>query len=264
MEMSKIALITGGSSGLGLAFAKILGKQGYSIIILARNQDKIQLAVNELNTFNIQSEGFSCDVSDESDLKQTSELIRNKYSQIDFLILNAGTVTVKLLKDYTNVGEIKNDLDIDLFGVIGSAYYFLHMLKPGSKVLMTSSGFGLVGSAGYSVYCAAKAGIVNFAESMRRELLHQKINVYVTCPGDMDTPQFRHEVESQPQWMKSDSPRKVVPVDRAANRILKQCKGRHKFLILSGSDVKLLYYVTKFVPRKFRDFLIDNLLPRPK
>ena len=262
--MSKIALITGGSSGLGLAYAKILGKQGYSILILARNQDKIQLAVNELNGLNIEAEGFSCDVSDDAELKQTSDLIRNKFVQIDFLILNAGTVTVKLLRDYTDVGEIKNDLNIDLFGVIGSAYYFLPLLKAGSKVLMTSSGFGLVGSAGYSVYCAAKAGIVNFAESMRRELLHQNINVYVACPGDMDTPQFRHEMESQPLWMKSDSPRKVVSVDWSANRILKQCKGKYNFLILSGSDVKLLYYVTKLVPRKFRDFLIDNLLPRPK
>ena len=80
----------------------------------------------------------------------------------------------------------------------------------------------------------------------------------------MDTPQFRHEMDSQPQWMKSDSPRKVVPVDWAAKRILKQCNGKYNFLILSGSDVKLLYYVTKLVPRKFRDFLIDNLLPRPK
>ena len=262
--MSKIALITGGSSGLGLAFAKVIGAQGYSVIVISRDLQKIQLAVNELNALKIEADGYSCDVSDENQLRQTSEIIRNKYSQIDFLILNAGIVTVKLLSDYTNVEEIKKDLDIDLFGVIGSAYYFLPLLKAGSKVLMTSSGFGLMGSAGYSVYCAAKAGIVNFAESVRRELLHQNINVYVTCPGDMDTPQFRREMDSQPLWMKSDSPRKVVPVDWAAKRILKQCKGKYNFLILSGSDVKLLYYVTKFFPRKFRDFLIDNLLPRPK
>jgi 3-dehydrosphinganine reductase len=262
--MSKTALITGGSSGLGLAFAKILGKQGFSILILARNQDKIQLAINELNRLSIKSEGFVCDVSDDAELKQTSEIIKSRFGQIDFLILNAGTVTVKLLSDYTGVDEIKKDLDTDLFGMIGSAYYFLPMLKEGSKVLMTSSGFGLVGAAGYSVYCAAKAGIVNFAESLRRELLHLKINVYVACPGDMDTPQFRHEMESQPLWMKSDSPRKVVPVDCAAKRILNKCKGKYNFLVISGSDVKLLYYVTKLFPRKWRDYLLDNMLPRPK
>jgi short-subunit dehydrogenase len=203
-------------------------------------------------------------VSDETELNQASEIIKAKYDQIDFLILNAGIVTVKLLGDYTRVDEIKNDLDTDLLGVICSTFYFLPMLKEGSKVLMTSSGFGLVGAAGYSVYCAAKAEIVNFAESLRRELLHLKINVYVACPGDMDTPQFRHEMESQPLWMKSDSPRKVVPVDWAANQILKKCNGRYNFLILSGSDVKLLYYVTKLVPRKWRDYLLDNMLPRPK
>ena len=129
---------------------------------------------------------------------------------------------------------------------------------------MTSSGFGIMGAAGYSIYCAAKAGIVNFAESLRREMLYKKIAVYVTCPGDMNTPQLQYEIANQPEWMKQNSPRKMMPVDKAAKKILKKCKGYSKFLILIGSDVKLLATVTKLLPRKWRDKLIDSMLPRPK
>jgi short-subunit dehydrogenase len=128
---------------------------------------------------------------------------------------------------------------------------------------MISSGFGLMGAAGYSMYCAAKAGIVNFAESLRRELLIRKINVYVACPGDMDTPQFHEEMKSSPAWMKKVTPRKLKPPRVVAEQILKQCRGSRKFLIIPASDVKVLVVVSKLVPRKFRDFLLDKMFPRP-
>ena len=129
---------------------------------------------------------------------------------------------------------------------------------------MISSGFGIMGAAGYSIYCAAKAGVVNFGESLRRELLYKDIAVYVACPGDMDTPQYRNEVKNQPEWMRQSSPRKVMPVEVAAREILKQCKGHKKYLILTGSDVKLLATASKILPRKWRDRLLDSMLPRPK
>lgn len=262
--MKKIALITGGSSGLGFAFAEILGKENYKILILARNQEKIENAIQKLKDQNIEAEGYVSDISNSSQLEQISETIKLKYSKIDFLILNAGVVTPKLLSEYTEIEEIQKDMNIDLMGHIYSTYYFSPLLVSGSKILMISSGFGLVGSAGYSIYCAAKAGLVNFAESIRRELLHKNIPVYVACPGDMDTPQFEYEITHQADWMKQSSPRKVMPVKKAAGKILKQCKGKYKFLILTGSDVKLLNIVTKILPRKLRDRLVDFMLPRPK
>jgi hypothetical protein len=80
----------------------------------------------------------------------------------------------------------------------------------------------------------------------------------------MDTPQFHNEVKNQPEWMKQGSPRKVMPVEKASRNILRQCRGKRKFLILSGSDVKLLNFVSKLVPRKLRDILLDGMMPRPK
>ena len=262
--MKKTALITGGSSGLGLSFARNLGRQGYAIVILARNKEKIEKVLLELKADAIDAEGYVCDISSEQQLQEVSGIVALKHKELDFLILNAGVVTPKLLSEYTETSEIKKDLEIDLLGVIYSAFFFLPMLKKNSRILMISSGFGLIGAAGYSVYCAAKAGIINFAESLRRELLCKDIRVYVACPGDMDTPQFENEMKNQPEWMKQGSPRKVLPVDAAANRILKQCSGKYKFLIISSFDVTLLSVVAKVLPRTLKDFVIDNMLPRPK
>jgi short-subunit dehydrogenase len=172
-------------------------------------------------------------------------------------------VTTKLLSDYTDTTSLKQDVEIDLWGTILTTWQFLPLLDRGSKILMISSGFGLMGTAGYSMYCAAKAGIVNFGESIRRELLGRNINVYVACPGDMDTPQFHEEMKNAPAWMKKETPRKLMSTRIVAARILKQCSGSRKFLILPASDVKLLVVVSKIVPRKFRDFLLDKMFPQP-
>ena len=261
---TQTALITGGSSGLGYAFAELLGNQGFEIIILARNKERIDRAIGNLGNSNIKATGIICDVTDTGQLSQAAEQVKDRNLKIDFLILNAGTVSTKLLCDYADATELKGDLETDLWGTIQSAYFFVPLLASGSRVLMISSGFGLMGSAGYSTYCAAKAGIINFGESLRRELLNKHIGVYVTCPGDMDTPQFAGEIAGQPAWMREQSsPRKLMPVNIAAKRILRQCSGKTKLLIIPSADVRLLIIVSKILPRKWKDRLLDRMFPRP-
>jgi 3-dehydrosphinganine reductase len=262
--MTKIALITGGSSGLGFSFARHLGDNGYRILIVSRNKERAEKAVEDLCILKISAENILCDVTNEAQVRNAAEVVRLKYGNIDFLILNAGEVSPKLLCDYKDVVELKKDLEVDLWGTIQCAYFFTPLLKEGSKLLMTSSGFGIVGAAGYSIYCAAKAGVVNFAESLRRELLFRKIAVYVSCPGDMDTPQLHYELANQPEWMKQNSPRRTMNVDLAAKKILEKCKGYGRFKILIGQDVKLLAFATRMLPGIWRDKLIDGMLPRPK
>ena len=261
--MKKVALITGGSSGLGYALAELLGKQDYSVIVVARNQDRINQAVSKLNAMNITAKGISCDITDEEGLKRTFDQIKTEYGKIDYLVLNAGVVTTKLLADYQSTSELKKDLEIDLVGTILSAHRFLPLLQGGSKVLMISSGFGLMGAAGYSMYCSAKAGIINFGESLRRELLSKNINVYVACPGDMDTPQFHEEVKNAPAWMKKETPRKLMKTEEVAVKILSQANGFKKYLIIPSGDVNMLVVLSKILPRKFRDSLLDKMFPRP-
>jgi 3-dehydrosphinganine reductase len=261
--MKKTALITGGSSGLGYIFAEELGTQGYKIIILARDPEKIDKSTTALKEKGIEARGIICDISNEEQLKNAFEAVKSEEKNIDFLILNAGMVIPQLLSDYKETSLIRKQIDTNLTGSILTAWQFEPLLQRGSKILITSSGFGIMGAAGYTLYCATKAGLINFGEALRRELLCKGINVYVSCPGDMDTPQFHEEIRTSPDWMKTGSPRKTVPVTIEGRKILKQCKGKMKFLILPATDVKFLVIVSKIVPRKLKDFLLDKMFPQP-
>jgi len=84
--MQKVALITGGSSGLGYALAELLGKQGYKIIVLARNLEKINKAVADLSAQNISAKGISCDTTDENGLKNAFSKIQNEETHNDYLV----------------------------------------------------------------------------------------------------------------------------------------------------------------------------------
>ena len=127
---------------------------------------------------------------------------------------------------------------------------------------MISSGFGLVGPAGYAVYAASKAGMIAFAESLRREILHRSIAVHVACPGDMLTPQYEKELADSPAWMRKKAPRGLLSPETAARRILKKCS-RGRFLIVINPEVFILQLVTRLLPRRLRDSLLDRVLPRP-
>jgi short-subunit dehydrogenase len=136
------------------------------------------------------------------------------------------------------------------------------LLQSGSRILLVSSAFGLIGGAGYSTYCAAKAGVINFGESLRRELLSKSIAVYVACPADIDTPQYEKEIADSPSWMNSSHRNRPLSAHVAAQRILKKCTGS-RFLIIINSDVLLLQIVARIFPRRLKDFIIDHSLPRP-
>ncbi len=265
MEDKKYALITGGSSGLGFAFAKNLAGKGYVPILIARRKNKLDDAVDNIKKMGFDVYGFQGDITSQKDLTNISEIIKGQFGKIEILVLNAGVVNVGLLADYDDYEKMKEDIEIDLWGTVLSTRVFMPLLKPGSRILMISSGFGLIGAAGYSTYCAAKAGIVNFAQAVRRELLCKDISVYVACPADIDTPQYAEERKNMPEWMsKSISARhSLLSPEKAAEKILDKCKGK-KFLITTNFEISLLRILNKILPGRILTKILDSSLPRPK
>jgi short-subunit dehydrogenase len=262
MKPSKTALISGGSSGLGLAIAGKLGELGYSPLLLARDIKKLEEASHKLQSKGITSEYYVCDVTFPDSLSRIASEVGKKYSKIDFLVINAGVVAPKLLED-KSFEEIEQELNTNLLGAIFSAKVFIPHLKEGGNVLLISSGFGLMGAAGYSVYCASKAGLINFAEALRRELKQKNISVSVACPGDIDTPQYHKEVKDMPLWMKgSKSPRGLKSAPFVANHIIKMARKR-QFFILPHFEVRGLTWAIRVLPRKIKDRLLDAMFPLP-
>ena len=262
MDNNKIAVITGGSSGLGLAMALKLANEGYLPILIARDSVKLENAVNLIENAGFAARSFQADVSNADEIAHVSKQIHKEFKEVHFLILNAGVVQTKLLLDYTNVTELKEVLEINLWGTILCAKYFIPSMKGDSKVLLVSSAFALIGGAGYSTYCAAKAGVLNFGESLRRELKSKRISVYVACPADIDTPQFASEMANSPDWMKSSHRNRPLSAELAARKILSKCTGG-RFLIIINFDVLLLQFISRILPRRLMYYIIDRALPSP-
>ena len=263
MKMSKTAVITGGSSGLGLALAERLGEQGYALHLIARDSVKLAKAQTLLVNNGFRASTYACDVQDDLGLSVIFTTIKQQTDRIDFLILSAGIVRPSLLAEYPSIAAIKEEIGIDLLGAIIPSRIFQPLLTASSKVLYISSGFGLMGTAGYSVYCAAKAGVVNFAAAMRHELLSKEIAVYVACPADIDTPQFHQEKSDMPDWMTvADARGKVMSAQTCADKILRRCKGK-RFMIIINPDIALLVFMKKLLPEYALNFILDRMFPKP-
>lgn len=265
MADKKYAVITGGSSGLGFAIAGNLAEKGYTPILIARRKNKLDEAVENLKKAGFEAYGFAGNIANPAELTGIAEIVRKQFGTVDFLVLNAGVVTVGLLSEYADYATIKEDIETDLWGTVVSMRVFMPLLKSGSRVLMISSAFGLMGAAGYSTYCAAKAGVINFAQALRRELLCKNIAVHVACPADIDTPQYAAESSSMPGWMKqAASARKtLLSPESAAEKIISKCKG-NKFLITINFEIALFRFLSKILPDVIVTALMDTSLPRPK
>ncbi len=178
------------------------------------------------------------------------------------LILNAGSVSTKLVSEYANTKDLKREIDINLWGTILATYIFLPLLNKGGKILLISSAFGLMGAAGYTTYCASKAGVINFADALRRELLNKEISVHVACPSDIDTPMYRKEYKNMPEWMKKDARGAAMKPEKAADIILKKCF-KNKFLIILTADILSLILLIKLTPIRFKNYILDKIFPIP-
>lgn len=265
MDKKPLALITGGSSGLGLQFAKDLVQAGYSIIILARDRKKLDEAVDTIKAAGGSDViAFDADISNHESLQPVVHHLKTHHLTLDFLIINAGIAYVSTLQQ-SDLGKLREVLDINLWGSMLSTHVFLDYMTQDNKakILFISSAAGLVGLAGYTAYGASKAGLIYFARALRRELLG-KIAVYVACPGDIDTPQYAYELAQMPDWMKTKSARsEAKPVAVIAARILKKCQKKN-FEIYTTSDIYfLLSILPRFLPRRLFDWIGDHLLPRP-
>ena len=264
-DTAPFALITGGSSGLGLEMAKQLRTRGYSLILLARDRPKLERARQSLLAG---GEGpavhvVSCDLADDAAVEGAFTEVRALCQHIDFLILNAGVASIELVEDYPALSVVTGNLRSNLLGAVATTHLALPMLSAGSRILFVSSGFAFVGPAGYTLYATAKAGINVFADGLRRELLRRKIKVHVTCPGDIDTPMYQGELRTMPDWIREKMGRaKPMPVDKAARYILERCF-RGKYMIVPSADVRLLIAIQSLLPRWLSMRLIDRILPLP-
>jgi NAD(P)-dependent dehydrogenase (short-subunit alcohol dehydrogenase family) len=183
---NKIAVITGGNSGIGLATAQRFAAEGAQVVITGRRQKELDEAVKTIGHGAV---GIAGDVSKNADLDALYATIKQKFGHIDVLFANAGHGKVVPTPNVTEEHFV-SEMSTNVKGVYFTVQKALPLLKDGASVILTGSVISIKGMAGFSVYNATKAAVRSFARTWANELRQQKIRVNVLSPGPIETPIF--------------------------------------------------------------------------
>lgn len=189
----KVAVITGGSSGIGLGVTELLSAYGAKVAMVDINPKGEEKAA-ELRKAGREVTFFPCDVTDEEQVKNTVDAIVSQYGPINILHNNAGVTVRKTIADLT-VKEWDFVLGVGLKGLFLFSKYTIPVMEKngGGSIINTGSGWGLKGGDLAAAYCAVKGGIVNVTRAMAIDHGAQKIRVNSVNPGDTDTAMLRDE-----------------------------------------------------------------------
>lgn len=192
----RIAVVTGGASGIGLATAKLLSEVGTKTIILDINQQEGKKVEKTLQAAGLDIEFVKCDVTNAQDCQSVAEFIEGKHGKVDVLFNNAGIIRRKTVVDLDEA-DWDAVINVSLKGVYLLSKYLIPLMRDngGGSIINTGSGWGLKGGDKAASYCAAKAGVVNLTKAMAIDHGPENIRVNCICPGDTDTPLLRGEAK---------------------------------------------------------------------
>lgn len=180
----KVALVTGGSAGIGLETARRFAAEGAQVYLSGRRRDVVNGAVSDIGG---DVTGIVGNVADLSALDTLYATIAERSGRLDILVANAGGGDVAGLADITEE-HYDTTFDANVKGLVFTVQKALPLLHDGASIVLLSSVAGIKGLAGMSVYAATKAAIRNFARSWAVELAPRGIRVTALCPGPVDTP----------------------------------------------------------------------------
>jgi NAD(P)-dependent dehydrogenase (short-subunit alcohol dehydrogenase family) len=193
MPAERAAIVTGASSGIGLAIARVLGEEEFGVTMAARRPEKLDAAVARLAADGFDVQAVAANVSDEADIQRVVAAHREKYGRLDVLVNNAGVGVGSLVGDI-QTKRLDMQLDINLRSIVLFYRECIHLLREAAGehrnalVVNTSSISGKHGEAWLSVYSAAKHGVVGWTEAMNKEIGSEGIKSTALCPAFVDTP----------------------------------------------------------------------------
>lgn len=188
----KRVLITGGSSGIGLALARALLAKGAKVVISGRRADVLARAVEELHRASSSVWSIAADVATSDGRTVTISQALDALGGLDILVNNAGGVRAGRLEN-TPEAELQAMIDVDLVAPIMLTRIALPVLRASgdAMVVNVASGIALIGAPFYATYAATKAGLARFGEALRRELKGEGVHVLTAYPGGTDTPMMK-------------------------------------------------------------------------
>lgn len=240
----QLALITGGSSGIGLALAKLLAQEGANVWLLARRKEGLESAVKTLASVSGNKHGmFAVDVRDWNQVKTVVQRLKEEVGVPDLLVNAAGAARPGYVQEIPL--EVFHDMmDINYFGTVNMVKACLPaMLERGSGYIVNfSSGAGFLAPFGYSAYAPSKHAVRAFSDILRLELKPVGLQVSVVFPPDTDTPGMENENKTKPFETLEAFSSKLVSAEEVAKHVLHGMK-RRQYIILPGSEISLYYHL---------------------
>jgi NAD(P)-dependent dehydrogenase (short-subunit alcohol dehydrogenase family) len=190
---NKVAVITGGNSGIGFGIAEAFKNEGAVGAIVGRNQETLDSSVAQLGDNFI---AINADVTNLADLERVFKETSEKFGKIDVIVANAGGGTIGTV---ATIGEADYDKTMDLN--LKSVYFTVHKALPymndGGSIILIGSNAAHRAYASFTLYGAAKAAVIYFAKAFSSDLLDRKIRANVITPGTTDTPAFEKFVPAE-------------------------------------------------------------------
>jgi NAD(P)-dependent dehydrogenase (short-subunit alcohol dehydrogenase family) len=180
----KIALVTGGNSGIGLATARLFAAEGAQVVITGRRKDALDQAVSDLGSGAL---GIAGDVANLDDLDRLYTEINRRFGRLDIVFANAGILTLKPM-DQITPDQFDQEFAVNVRGLFFTVQKALPLMTEGGSIILTSSIAHFTGLPNFSLYGGAKAAVRAFARSWTSELAGRGIRVNVLSPGPTSTP----------------------------------------------------------------------------
>jgi len=211
--LEKVAVITGGGSGIGLAMTRVFAANGYSVVITGREAKRLQKAASGISDDKKQVTCIPCDIRDPASVENLFSEIGKQHSKIDVLINNAGVAHGLAPVDELSVEIWKEVVDTNLTGTFLVTRAALPLMRAGGTIVNNLSVAALQPFAGMSAYNASKFGALGFTHALREDLRKRGIRVLALLPGATDT-------DIWSQFWKDAPKEKMISAETVAQAVL--------------------------------------------
>lgn len=253
------AIISGGSSGIGLALAHRLSRDGYDLTLLARDRARLDAAAAAVSGTKVLA--LPVDVTDEAAVRAGVARSLESLGAPDLVIANAGIVLPGRFRELDAAAH-RATMETNYFGVLNLVHAALPHMGKGSRLVLVSSGAGLLGLYGYTSYAPSKFAVRGLAEALRAELRPDGIGVSVVYLPDVDTPQLAGEEAARPAATKAIAAgAKVLSADEAALAIQRGIRAGH-FAITAGWEMGALTRLHSLLGPALNRFWFDPVVAR--